>query len=169
MKTGATIAILIASITLARADPRRFTGTYRNPALGYSIKVPPGLQGETGDQAGPERGFGISLPSGGILSVYGEPNSIEWKDANEGVRWALADEKCRSTRQEQVSPARVGRLMGTKGSLECDGRVVETLLIFRPGGEPIYSLTLRTDPSHAREDQIILERFAASFKLIRWQ
>ena len=55
---------------------RRVEGTYRNPALGYSIEIPRDLKATTGDQAGPERGLRISLPSGGKIVVFGEPNSL---------------------------------------------------------------------------------------------
>src|SRR6267143_4410446 len=100
--------------------------TYRNPALGYSIEIPRDLKATTGDQAGPERGLTISLPSGGKIVVFGEPNSLEWKTPVEGVQAALRREECPSGRQE-VTPARVGTLTGAKGGLVCADRVVKLL------------------------------------------
>ncbi len=101
------------------ADARWIEGTYRNPALGYSVKIPPGLRGKAGDEAGPERGVGIPLPSGGTVTVYGEPNSLEWKSPEDGVRFALTrqDSACR---QHEVMQTRVGKLSGAKETL-CAG------------------------------------------------
>jgi len=162
------MALLIASTSLAQADPRWVVGIYRNSAEGYSIKIPPGLRGRAGEDAGPERGPRISLPSGGNIVVFGEPNSAEYKNPTEGVRAVLAYEKCASGRQE-VWQARVGRLVGAKGSFVCGDRVVKLLLAFRTGGGPIYWLRLETVSAHDSEDDVILENVAASFKLIRWQ
>jgi hypothetical protein len=134
----ATLVLILVCIGVAQADPRPVRGTYRNAALGYSISVPRGLTGEAGDQAGPERGLGISLPSGGNISAFGEPNSLEWKSPESGVEWALANEKCSSGRQQETSLAHVGKLIGSKGKLVCNGRVLEILLVFRTGGGPIY-------------------------------
>src|SRR5262245_66384361 len=87
--TSSQLAILCLTvcISLAHGDLRSTTGTYRNAALGYSIRVQAGLKGTTGDQAGPEWGLRISLPSGGMISVWGEPNSLEWKSPEQGVHW----------------------------------------------------------------------------------
>jgi len=169
MRLTATTVLTLILFTAARADPRQVTGTYRNPALGYSVKVPDGLIGKTGDQAGPERGFGLSLRSGGVISVYGEPNSLEWDNAKDGVKWALDDEKCEGERRTEIGPARVGKIRGAKGLLSCNEEVSEFLLAFRPGRGPIYWLTLRTNREHESEDDFILKGLAATFKLIRWQ
>lgn len=150
------------------ADARWIEGTYRNPALGYSVKIPPGLKGKAGDEAGPERGVGIPLPSGGTVTVYGEPNSLEWKSPADGVRFALTrqDSACR---QHGVIQTRVGKLSGAKANLVCGDHVMTVILVFRPGGEPVYWLRLETIAAHESEDSAILERVAASFKLIRWE
>src|SRR5438445_13643499 len=100
MTIKGAVAILAACCSIARAAPRWIEGTYRNPALGYAIKLPHGLKGMTGDQAGPERGLRISLSSGGEIVVFSEPNSLEWKTPEEGVRSVLAYETCASRRQE---------------------------------------------------------------------
>jgi hypothetical protein len=164
----ASIGLLVASIGVARADTRWFEGVYRNPALGYAIKVPRGLKGMTGNQAGPERGPEILLPSGGKIFVFGEPNSLEWKSPEEGVRDVLTFATCASGRPE-VKQARIGRLSGAQGSIVCGDRVIKVFLAFRTGGGPIYFLRLETVRAHEVEDGAILENVAASFKLIRWQ
>ena len=84
------IILLQTSCAYLRAQTRSMEGTYRNPALGYSIQIPRGLQAVTGDQDGPERGVRISLPSGGDIVVLGEPNSLEYKSSEEGVRAELS-------------------------------------------------------------------------------
>ncbi len=147
---------------------RRVEGTYRNPALGYSIEIPRDLKATTGDQAGPERGLTISLPSGGKIVVFGEPNSLEWKTPVEGVQAALRREECPSGRQE-VTPARVGTLTGAKGGLVCADRVVKLLLAFRTDGGPMYWLRLDTHRAFASKDGTVLENIAASLNLIPWK
>ncbi len=149
-----------------QTDERWVTGTYRNPALGYSISVPRGLKGITGDQAGPERGVKIALPSGGQISVWGEPNSLEWKTPEEGIRWELG-ESCATGRQV-VSPTRI-KLSAAKGSVVCGNRVLKVFLAFRPGGGPIYWLRLDTTMAHKLEDEKTLDHVAASLKLIAWK
>jgi hypothetical protein len=44
MNIRAAVAILVVSSGIARADPRWIEGTYRNPALGYAVKVPRGSE-----------------------------------------------------------------------------------------------------------------------------
>jgi len=109
------------------------------------------------------------LPSGGTMSVYGEPNSLELKSPAEGIRWALDKRKCSSDRQQEISRARVGKMIGAKGKLVCDDRVLEVLLVFRTAGGPIYWVTLQTDTSHEAADDAVFNDFAASFKLIHWR
>ena len=166
IRTGLVILMICGSV--ASADPRWFEGEYRNPGLGYAITVPRGLKGVTGDQAGPERGPRIALPSGGEILVFGEPNSLEWKTPGEGIRFALANEPCPSRRQE-VRRARIGRLAGAKGSSVCGDRVQRLFLVFRSGDGPIYWLWLQTVRAHESDDSMILEQVAASFRLIRWE
>jgi hypothetical protein len=150
------------------AKPRSVVRTYRNPALGYSLKVPSGLKGVTGDQDGPERGVSIQLPSGGVISVFGEPNSLEYKSPEEGLADSLKSLSCNSS-QPEIKRAKIGKLTGAKGRLACDDRVTVTLLVFRPHGGPIYWLSLRTDHSHETQDAAVLDTIVAGFKLIRWE
>jgi hypothetical protein len=155
-------------IPMVCAETRSVEGVYRNPALGFSIKIPRGLKGVTGDQDGPERGVRIPLTSGGEIVVFGEPNSLEWKSPEEGVEDLLKNRTCNSGKSE-IERARVGKLNGAKGSLICGDRVLKVLLAFRPHGGPIYWIRIETPRVHESEDEGILETVAASFKLIRWK
>lgn len=169
LKINAALAFLFCCAAIGQDTPRNVRGKYRNPALGFSIIVPPGLTGSTGDQAGPERGISISLHSGGRILVYGEPNSLEWKSPEEGLRRSFGEQTCQSRRNQQTSPTRIGRLDAAKGKVECDDQVTEALLAFRTGGGPIYWFTLRTKLDKAREDEKVLDRVVESFRLIRWR
>ena len=151
----------------ARPEFRRIEGTYRNPALGYSVKVPRGLKASAGDEAGPERGVRIALPSGGEIVVFGESNSLEWKSPEEGVKMGITRTDCTTDRQ-QIKQVKIGQLKGAETSFVCGDRVLRVLLAFRRGGEPIYWLRLETPRSHQAEDEAILNSVAASFKQIRW-
>jgi hypothetical protein len=164
----AVIPLLLPSASLGWAQSRSVEGTYTNYALGYSIRIPRGLKGVLGDQSGPERGPRISLPSGGDIVVFGEPNSLEWKSPEEGVKAQLAHMSCASGRTE-VKPTLVGRLNGAKGRSVCGDHVSKRLLAFRPHGGPIYWLRLDTTSAHEFEDELVLEKIAASFKLTRWR
>jgi len=169
MIAGAFASLLqMVWIPIVCPESRSVEGTYRNPALGYSIKIPNGMKGVTGDQDGPERGVRISLASGGEIVVFGEPNSLEWKSPEEGVRDLLKSRTCNSG-QREIHRARIGKLNGASGSLICGDRVLKTLLAFRSRGGPIYWIQLETSRAHESEDEAILETVAASFKLIRWQ
>jgi hypothetical protein len=163
-------AILVFYLSIAlcatAADGRKVTGTYRNYAEGFSVKVPAGLEGIAGDEDGPERGVRILLRSGGSISVYGEPNSLEWKSAGEGVRWELAHE-CKSG-QQKATAAIVGTLSGAQGEAVCGNHFVKVLLVFRPKGGPIYWLRLETSPNQAADEEA-LKSVASSFKLITWR
>jgi hypothetical protein len=164
----ACIFLLQTNCAYVRAQTRSIEGTYRNPALGYSIQIPRGLQAVTGDQDGPERGVRIPLPSGGDIVVFGEPNSLEYKNSEEGVRAELELTGCGSANPE-IRPATVGKIKGASGRLVCGDRVLNILLAFRPNGGPIYWLRLETTQAHESEDKPILKTVAASFRLIRWQ
>jgi hypothetical protein len=165
------IGVLLAQpacIVVSQADARRIEGTYRNPALGFSIKIPRGMSGEAGDESGPERGVEVVLPYGGKVVVFGEPNSLEWKSPEDGARTELTDARCPSGTQE-VNQARVGRLKGAKARLVCGDRVLTVFVAFRTAGGPVYFLRLDTVRGHELGDEAILESIAASFRLIRWK
>jgi len=102
-----------------------------------------------------------------MISVWGEPNSLEWKSPEQGVRWVLRLEKCAAA--PQVASASVGKVRGTEGVLVCGDRTLKVLLVFRPGGGPIYWLRLETASVHKLEDEAALNGVAATFRLIRWQ
>lgn len=154
--------------SFSSAQSRSIEGTYRNPAEGYSIKIPPGLKGLFGDEEGPQRGVRISLPSGGEIVVFGEPNSLEYKNPDEGIRAELKLKDCEPAQRES-QPAPIGKIKGARGRLVCGDRVLTLFLAFRPGGEPIYWLRLDTTRAHESEDQAVLQTIAASFKLISWK
>ena len=165
----ACLFLLQASCLCAvRAQTKSIEGTYRSSALGYSIQVPRGLKGITGDQSGPERGVKIPLPSNGTITVFGEPNSLEYATPAAGVKDELTLKDCGSS-QRDVEPSPVGKLKGAKGRLVCGDRVLVLRLAFRPRGGPIYWLCLETTRAYESQDEAILETVAASFKLIRWK
>jgi hypothetical protein len=164
MRTG--IIILIISCISAAQAARRITGKYSDPAMGYEITVPEGLVGETGDQAGPGRGFTISLASGGTINVFGEPNSFGWNAPIDGIRHSLGAEKCDSSRRQATGFGRMGRITATKGTQECGDRLLELLLAFRSGRGPIYWITLRTTTPKRVEDEAAFNKLAATFQLI---
>ena len=167
MRIGVIVVLAVSCVSVAQT-PKRVTGDYSNPVLGYEITVPEGLVGMTGDQAGPERGFTVSLPSGGTIVVYAEPNSLEWKAPIDGIRHALGLEKCDADRRQATAFARMGRLTATRGTLSCGDRLLEMLLSFRAGGGPVYWLTLRTTVQKRTEDETVFNKMAATFRLIPW-
>src|SRR5271165_4646353 len=145
--TTGMLLLLIACANIASAQVRSIEGTYRNQALGYSIRIPRGLSGVTGDQDGPERGVKISLPSGSQIVVFGEPNSLEFKSSKEGMRAELKLKGCESAQQE-IRPATVGKIKGASGRLVCGDRVLRLFLVLRPRGGPLYWLWLETTRAH---------------------
>jgi hypothetical protein len=108
------------------------------------------------------------LRSGGEIIVFGEPNSLDYKSPEEGVKAELTRKDCESS-QREIKPALVGRLNGTKGSLSCGEHLVVLYLAFRAQGGPMYWLRLDTIPAHKSVEETILDRIAASFKLIGWK
>jgi len=164
------IGILILVIScVSAAQTRRITGNYSNQAFGYEVSIPEGLVGMADDRDGSERGFTISLPSGGTIAVFGEPNTLEWKAPIDGIRHSLGAEKCDSGRRQATAFGRMGRLTATKGSLECDDRLMEMLLAFRSSRGPVFGMTLRTTPQKRTEDEVTFNKLAATFQLIHAQ
>jgi hypothetical protein len=160
---------LALSTEIIRAQEWQVSGAYRNPAEGYSIRIPHGLSGKTGvSGVGTQRGVEIPLPSGGVITVWGEPNSLEWKRPSDGVQWSLENGECASGK---AGPSNIviGRIAGAQGTLACGNAVEIMFLAFRPGGGPIYWLMLTTSPAHESEDKAILEKVAATFRIIRWR
>ena len=161
------VLLVLPLCVCAIAQERWVTGEYRNNAEGFAVRIPSGMRGLTGDQSGPERGVKISLPSGASVTVYGEPNSLEYKTPTEGVRDSLS-RQCHSG-EATVSAARLGSLHGAKGRVICGDQIIEEMLAFRPGGGPIYWLRLETTESHAADDEAALEAIARGFKVIAWR
>lgn len=163
------IILLLVSCVSAAQTAKRITGKYSNPAFGYEITVPEGLAATPEDQGGQEKGFTISLPSGGTISVFGEANTLGWKAPIDGIRHFLGVEKCDSVRQQSTGFMRMGRLTATKGSLICGDRAVEALLSFHPGSAPVYWITLRTAAEKRTEDEVVFNKLATTFQLISAQ
>ena len=155
---------------IIRAQEWQVSGAYRNPAEGYSIRIPHGLSGKTGVSGmGNQRGVEIPLPSGGVITVWGEPNSLEWRGPSDGVHWSLENGECSSGKAEP-SKVVIGRIEGAQGRLACGNAVEIIFLAFRrPGGDPIYWLRLKTSPAHESKDKAILGKVAATFRIIRWR
>jgi hypothetical protein len=127
-----------------RAQERSITKEYRNYAEGFAVRIPTGMRGLAGDQAGPERGVTVSLPSGASVAIFGEPNSLEYKTAPEGIKESLSGQ-CQDGKPT-VSAARVGKVRGAKGKLACGDRVIVEMLAFRPGGGPYLLAEIGNDP-----------------------
>lgn len=106
------IIILLVSCISAAQTARRITGNYSNQAFGYEVTIPEGLLGTADDEGGSERGFSISLPSGGTIALFGEPNTLEWKTPMDGIRHSLGAEKCDSGRRQGTA---FGRTHGDEG------------------------------------------------------
>jgi|HubBroStandDraft_6_1064221.scaffolds.fasta_scaffold147113_2 hypothetical protein len=166
--TAGALIVQVVCAGLVFAQSRSIEGTYRNSALGYSIQIPSGLKGAAGGGDGPERGVRISLPSGSDIVVFGEPNSLEYKSPEDGVRADLELKGCESGQQE-IQPSALGKIKAARGRLVCGDRVLNLFLAFRPQGGPIYWLRLETTRAHESEDELALDRVATSFKLIRWK
>jgi hypothetical protein len=160
------IILLLVSCVSAAQTAKRITGKYTNAALGYEITVPEGLVATPDDQGGQEKGFTISMSSGGTISVFAETNTLGWKAPIDGIRHFLGVEKCDSVRQQSTGFMRMGRLTATKGTHICGDRAVEALLTFHPGGGPIYWITLHTMAQKRTEDEVVFNKLAASFQLI---
>ena len=158
------------STECASAQTWQVKGEYRNPALGYSIRIPRGLSAKTGvSGTGVQRGVEILLPAGGTISVWGEPNSLEWKSPTEGVQDALDNGECTS-KEARPSQVLIGRTEGAQGRVVCGDEVEITFLAFRrPGEGPIYWFVLTTSRANERKDRAILEQVAATFRIIQWK
>jgi len=168
MRIGIIIVVLVCCFSAAQT-PKQITGKYSNPALGYEITIPEGLTATTDSQGGQEKGFTISVASGGAISVYGEANTSGWKAPIDGIKHFLGVEKCDSVRQQSTGFMRMGRLTATKGTLMCGDRAVEALLTFHPGNGPIYWITLRTTAQKRIEDEAVFNKLAPTFQLISAQ
>jgi hypothetical protein len=164
LMSGILLIQLAACSRVALADARWVEGIYRNPALGYSIAIPPGLRGMAGDQAGPERGVRISLPSGGTIVVYGEPNSLHWKSPKEGLISERANIAC----GYQPEVKQINFVLNAAKAVQiCGDRVLRVILALRKSAGLVYWLRLETVRARASEDEGILDSITESFKLIR--
>jgi hypothetical protein len=164
VRLWAAVTILVVG---AGQAPRIVKGRYRHPGQGFSVVVPDKAKGLLEGDPVTEHGIRIALPSGGSIFAYGEANSFEWLTPADGIRWAVTQQlECSS---QGIRDVRVGKLMGSGAKLSCDGKSIRLLLVFRPGGGPIYWLRLETSTGHEAEDAVFLERVASSFQIIQWR
>lgn len=166
-RTLYSVWFIFALCVVVGAQERSISGEYRNHAEGFAVRIPSGLHGVTGEQAGPERGVTISLSSGGSVIAYGEPNSLEYKSAEEGIRDSLP--KYCNHGEQMISAAILGKAHGAEGKVVCGERVILEMLAFRPGGGPIYWLRLQTTNAHAATDEQVFRTIARGFKVIAWR
>ena len=160
-------ALCIALLAAPPEEPRTVEGRYRHPGEGFAIDVPKGTTGFLDGDPATERGIQVSLPSGGIIRVFGEANSLEFPSPEAGIRYRL--EGSTGCSIGPVDRAKVGQLSGASGRVECADSVTRYLLAFRPrpGGGRIYWLRLDTPPWHEDEDAAWFAEVAKSFSLIR--
>jgi len=147
--------------------PRIVKGRYRDHGQGFSVLVPDAARGLLEGDPATARGIRIALPSGGSIFTYGEANSLEWPSPSDGIRWAVTEQpECSN---QGIRDTRVGKLTGAGARLSCGEKSIRLLLVFRPGGGPIYWLRLETTTTDDGEDAVFLEKVASSFQIIRWQ
>ena len=165
-----SLALLLCATGHAAAQsmPRAVVGRYHNPAQGFSVRVPRGLRGVAGDQAGPERGVKILLGEGRRIVVFGEPNSLEWKDSAEAAR--RANEVYGSDAlNAKVTSGRLGPLAASRAVIQSRSRTLEVMVAFRPGGGPVYWARLESDRKHYQYDRTVFQRVARSFRIEAWK
>ena len=73
---------------------RRIYKRYYNYAEGFSIGIPLGFQGRTGQSAGPERGVAIPLSPDwmSVAVIFGEPNSLDWPKPTSAIDWQVKNQ-----------------------------------------------------------------------------
>ena len=165
---GVAMLLCVTGVTLAQENRRVIVGRYHNPAEGFSVGVPRGLKGIAGDQAGPERGAAIPLRGDRKIVVYGEPNSLDWKDAAQALRSAIVDEGSNLS-TSGVSTVRLGPLAASRAILKSRNRSLEITVAFRPGGGPVYWARLESDPRHFPHDHKVFMRVIRSFRIEAWK
>src|SRR5215510_6879260 len=121
-----TALILLAATAIQDAQPAEVHGRYRCPDQGFSVLIPAATRGVLADDPATDSGLRIVLPSGGSITVFGEANSLEWRDAAAAARWRADEETdCSSS---AVTTATLGALVGAGISLRCPDRVVRLLV-----------------------------------------
>lgn len=165
---GIALLLYVTNLAVAQSSPRVIVGTYHNPALGFSVRVPRGFQGLAGDQAGPERGVKILLGEGRRIVVFGEPNSLELKDTAQAVRRAIEAEGL-VARDSEVVSGRLGRLPASRMVIQSGGRALEVVVAFRPGGGLVYWARLESDQEHFPYDRTVFKKVVQSFRTEEWK
>ena len=168
LSLGIILWLCVTAGTSAQAYPRIIVGRYHNPAEGFSVRVPRGLKGMAGDQAGPERGVSITLGENLKIVVYGEPNSLDWKDAAQAVRSAI-EHAGSNVSTTEVTPVRLGSLAASRAILKSMTRASEIVVAFRPGGGPVYWARLESDGKYFPHDHEVFMRVVQSFQVEAWK
>jgi hypothetical protein len=168
LSLGVMLLLWGAGVAPAEGHTRIIKGRYHNPAEGFSIRVPRGLKGIAGDEAGPERGVTIILGGGRKIVVYGEPNSLEWKDQAQALRRVIKDEGP-DLGDAAVTPIRLGSLAASRVTFKSMNRALEMAVAFRPGGGPVYWARLESDRRHSPHDHQVFMKVIQSFRVEAWK
>jgi hypothetical protein len=148
------------------ASARKVVGEYRNPSRGFAVTVPRECRGTTGEAAGPETGVGIWIDAVSCVSVYAEPNSLEWDTPRDGARqWA----EWYGVRDADVAPGKLGDLPAATATIMVREGVLSCRLAFRPGGGLIYWAVLRSTRSNLARDLRRFDEIARTFRLLAWE
>lgn len=149
---------------------RAVSGRYANYAEGFSVAMPTGLKGRIVPVDGPQRGVSVPLSQdcAGVLTVDGEPNSLEWATPADAITdqvelWIKRDPQAKV---EKYS-TRLGKLkaVGTAIHHRTTNDVEEAVIAFRPGGGPVYTALLRTTKARYRRDRERFQEVLRSFRL----
>lgn len=153
---------------------RRIHKRYVNYAEGFSIGIPSGLTGRTGQAAGPERGVSIPLSRDctGVVVVYGEPNSAEWESPSDAIKKEI-DSAVKDDPQAEVEKyqTKFGRLKAAGVTIRhrATSEVNERIVVFRPRGGPVYTAILSTTGRRYKKDHEVFRKVLRGFRLEAWR
>ncbi len=175
----------VAHVLPAQKDPcpskpdfgknaRAYTGSYKNPAYGYSTQIPFGLVGLDYNNPDYQKGFTILFPkNNGALSVYAEPNSALYRKpeaAAKGESGYLASESLAVSRHYQSSHIASRPATQSTVLFSCPGdkNSYEAISIFtlNPGGRFLYNLTWQGKASAAASATKIMQALEASWQFL---
>lgn len=147
---------------------------YFNNAEGFSLAIPSGLRGRTGQDDGPERGVSIPLSPdcNGVVVVYGEPNSLEWSKPADSIKWEV-DSAVEDDPQSEIQQykTRLGKLKAAgvtirhRANFEVMDRVVALCL----GGGQVYTAILSTTKARYKKDHNVFRKVLRGFRLESWR
>jgi len=158
--------LLVAMVAEAQTDsPRLVTERYENSAEGFAVTLPETFVGLTGNQAGPQRGFTILLPSKGTITISGEPNSLEYRSPEEAVRQSLSYVESSCKKRVRVSATTLGGRPAARGSFACGDRSLTQVSALSPSGAQLYSVRLESFTPSDDEDRRALQQIVGGFVL----